>query len=177
MASLVLLVLGSLALLLTGAWARFVPPSLCPDVALLFAVSLALRVGGGRAILAAAALGYGADLVSGAPFGLHALLSVGAFALARGADRSLDLRRPLAVAALVALLAPLYALAAVALAQLRGIPFALGLDTIVVVGLRAAVNALCAPAVDALAVAVSARAGDEDLGRRASPLGGGRRPA
>ena len=174
MASLVLLALGAFALLLVGAAAQF--SRLVPDVPLLFAVSLALRVGGARAVLAAAALGYGADLLSGAPFGFHALLSVGAFALARGADRSLDLRRPVAVAALVALLAPLYHLAAIALGQLGGIPIEVGFGTGVGIGLRALLDAAAAPLVDAVARAVS-RSGDEELGRRATPLGGGRRTA
>jgi cell shape-determining protein MreD len=176
MPSLVLLLVGAVGQLLAGALARFVPGALCPDVTLLVCVALALRVGDARALLAAAALGYGADLLSGSPFGLSALLAVLAFALTRLADGSLELRRPLATAALVAALTPTLALAGLGAALFFDTPMSVGGFRFVgALVLRTVVNVAAAPVVDALALLITARTGDDDLARRATPLATGRR--
>jgi cell shape-determining protein MreD len=173
--SLLLLVVGALGQLLAGALARFVPEALCPDVTLLVAVALALRVGDARALLAAAALGYGQDLISGSPFGLSTLLAVLAFGATRIANGSLELRRPLATAALVAALTPALALAGFGAALFFGTEIALGWSVLGGLALRTLVNVAAAPLVDAFALLVTARTGDEDLARRATPLATGRR--
>jgi cell shape-determining protein MreD len=174
-AALVLFGIGVFLQLLLGALARFAPGALCPDVTLLFAAALALRVGGARALLAAAGLGYVADLLSGGPLGLSVLLAVLTFALTRLANGSLELRRPLAVAAFVAALTPIVALAGWAVATFFGASLPIAARVAGFVLVRTAVNFLAAPLVDALALAIGARTGDDDLARRGVPLASGRR--
>ena len=97
-----LLLLGLLALVLQGGAVRVLPGALCPDLGLLVVLAAGLSLTPATGLGIAAALGWAADLLSGALLGQHALLRVVAFAVTRIANRQLDLRRraPLWVLAL-----------------------------------------------------------------------------
>jgi rod shape-determining protein MreD len=78
------------------------PPQVRPDLLLVFALAMGLRSGGTRGLFLAFALGFVADVLSGSPLGLFALLRGTACALTRVLDRALYLRAPLPWTAYVA---------------------------------------------------------------------------
>ena len=95
-----LLALCALAPMIQGVAGRFVPLRFCPDLGLLLVVGLGLcwrSTAGGVAV--SAALGLVADLLSGSLLGLHTLLRLLAFGIARGCSQQINLRgaRPLAI--------------------------------------------------------------------------------
>ena len=73
-----------------------------PDLVLVFALAMGLRSGGTRGLFLAFALGFVADVLSGSPLGLFALLRGTACALTRIFDRALYLRAPVPWTAYVA---------------------------------------------------------------------------
>lgn len=174
-ATLVLLVVGLLVLVLQGALTTFLPAALCPDFVLLIVIGLALHVGGARALLVAALLGYAGDLLSGAPLGEHALLRVLAFGAARAANRSLELRTPIAQATLAGVLTLLQGVVLVGLAWLLEGRIPVDARTLAWLGAQTVLNAAFAPGVGMVVDAIASRAGEEEAPRRPVALGNGRR--
>jgi hypothetical protein len=68
-----------------------------PDVSLLAAIALGLHLPGVRGLLAVWAIGWHADLLSGAPLGVFALSSLLAWIATRLGERQLALARPVAL--------------------------------------------------------------------------------
>ena len=87
--------LGVVALFVQGAAARFVPAALVPDLAFAVIIVSGLGLGSAAGLIVAAVIGYAADLSSGTLLGVHALLGVAVFGLARVANQRVDLRRAL----------------------------------------------------------------------------------
>ena len=94
--------LGIALLLVQQLLAEVLPLEFRPDLLLVFALALGLRSQVTTALLLAFALGYGVDVLSGAPAGLYALLRGSACVATTVADRVLYLRAPLPWAAYVA---------------------------------------------------------------------------
>lgn len=90
-----LLLVALVLLALQQLVANALPEVFRPDLLLIFALALGLREAAIGALLAAFALGFVVDLLSGAPVGTYALLRGTACAATRLADRSLYLRAPL----------------------------------------------------------------------------------
>jgi len=168
----VLFVVGLLALILQGALARVLPPPWCPDLSWLVVVALGLRWPGlVSGMLVATLLGFSMDLLSGSLMGQHALLRVLSFLAAAVATRQLDLSGSLPISLFVFALMFGYGLAVVAtLAFFVG---SAGID-LQVVGralIHALVNAAVAPSVLSGIERLISRLSEEEIGRRAWPLG------
>jgi cell shape-determining protein MreD len=163
---LLLLGLGLSALVVQGALAVHAPRGALPNLAFLVVLALGVTLPGAAGLCVAAALGYAADLLSGAPPGLHALLFLGAFGLARLASARIDLRRglPFAVAAVALTVAAAFAFAA--LAPLFGRRGGLHAALFATLAWQLPVHALAAPLVLAAARALAALGSPEELGRR-----------
>jgi len=174
-AALVLFVLGLIAMVAEGAAASFLPALLCPDLALLLVIAMALNLGGARALLASAALGYAADVLSGAPLGQHALLHVLAFGAASIANHALELRTPLAQAALAGVLTLFNGTLLSVIGAMLGGSFVVDLRFLLQLASQAALSCVFAPLVCALVDAVAARTSEEEPPRRSVPLPTGRR--
>jgi len=106
------------ALVLRGALAGALPPSLQPDLVLVVVVALGLQLPGAIGLLVAAGLGCVADVLTGALLGQHALLFMVAFLITRLAGSQLDLRRAMPGAFLVAGLSLSLGLGSAALSRL-----------------------------------------------------------
>ena len=165
-AALAVVALGALGLVLEGALVSFLPTLLMPDLALVLSVAAALFLPGGAALVALAGLGFAADLLGGAPLGLHVLALLVPFAASRIANGSLELRRGMPEAVLVALLTPVAGLGMALLLQLRGVPGDLGLLFVFGLLLKTAVNAAVAPAACAVVESIAAATGELDPTRR-----------
>jgi rod shape-determining protein MreD len=175
MGALGLLVLGFLAMLAEGTATSFVPSGLCPDLPLLLVIGMALNLGGARALLVGAVLGYAADILSGALLGQHALLYVVAFGAASAANRSLELRTALAQATLAGVLTLLNGLLLSFLGSFLGGTLVVDFHLALQLALQAALSFVFAPLVCALVERVASRTGEEDANRRSVPLATGRR--
>jgi rod shape-determining protein MreD len=82
-------------LLLQRVAVELLPPSVRPDLVLVFAAAMGLRRSRGVAgLLLAFGLGFAFDVLSGAPLGLYAWLRGTACAATRALDRALYLRAP-----------------------------------------------------------------------------------
>lgn len=164
---LALLVVGTLAAMLQGAAARFVPARFCPDLGFLIAIAIGLcwrsTTGG---LVVAASLGYVADLLSGSLLGQHALLRVLAFGAARLPSRNLNLRGPLPQAIFVAALTAANALAVGALTAFFWPGAGFGVAALGDLPTHACVNAVAAPFVTHATEGLLGRLGDEEAGRR-----------
>jgi rod shape-determining protein MreD len=170
-----LFVLGLLALLAEGTATSFVSPGLCPDLPLLLVIGLALNLGGARALLVAAALGYAADILSGAPLGQHALLYVLVFGAASAANRSLELRTALAQAALAGVLTLLSGLLLSLLGSFLGGSLVVDFHFALQLATQAALSCVFGPLVSALVEVVASRTREEEAPRRSVPLPSSRR--
>lgn len=164
--ALVLLAAGVIALALESALLAQLPPAAVPGFSLLFPIAAALLLGPLEGVLVSAALGFGADMLSGALLGQHAFLRLVEFAVVRAAVGQFDLVRPLPFT--------LFAFA-IALADAAGsaalIEFFLGsfdpdARSLATVALRALATAAAAPLVLALARRVAAWGGGEGDVRR-----------
>lgn len=161
-----LLALGGAVLLAQGTLAAFAPGFWLPDLVFLYAVGLAIAVGGVEALVLAAALGYAADLFSGALLGQHALLLVLVCGATRIASLQLHLARSVPRVAFVAGLTVLYVLGHAALARLfvgaSGLDWSFARQLAIQTGL----NALLAPLVVAGVARVSGWLAPDDEGFR-----------
>jgi len=161
-----LFALGLLALIGQGALARAIPPPFCPDLGFLVVVGIgSCWRGRTSGLVLSAALGYTADLYSGALLGQTAVLRIVAISSASLASRQLNLRGGLPLMLFTAALT----LACGLLSQGLSSAF-VGASSLGFVGLgallvHAAVNALTAPSVIGLVRRVSVWAGDEAGGR------------
>ena len=174
-AALVLFVLGLLGMVAEQAATRFLPSAICPDFALLLVIGMALNLGGTRALLASAALGYAADVLSGAPLGQHALLHVLVFGAASVANRGLELRTPLAQATLAGVLTLLNGLLLSLITSLLGGSLVVDLRFVLQRASQAVLSCVFAPLVCALVEAIAARTREDEAPRRSVPIPTGRR--
>jgi rod shape-determining protein MreD len=152
-----LLAVAVTALIFQGSLAVFLPDSVVPDLVLLLAVSGAVALPPVAGVLLAVGGGYGADLLSGALLGQHALLRVIAFMATRAVASQFQLRRafPLFVFVFVLAVADALLLAGLGrLFQAAPIPAPATLATVVV---RALVTAALAPAFLKLVVGLRER--------------------
>jgi cell shape-determining protein MreD len=94
----VLAALALAALVVQGALSALLPPALVPDLGLLVAVVAAVSAPPIPALLVAAGVGYGADLMSGTLLGEQALLRLIAFAATRFVSAQFHLERGLPLA-------------------------------------------------------------------------------
>lgn len=168
-AALAVALLGVLFLAVQGALAAFLPRPLVPDFAPLFAIALALYLGGARGLVGTLLIGIASDTLSGAPFGHLTALTLLPYLGARAANASLDLRSRAAQAALAAIWTPL---AAALASGLVGAPApALAMPGVLVaVALQTGVAAALAPAVGALVERVVALLGADDAARRGAAI-------
>lgn len=153
--------------MLEGALARFLPAAFRPDLPLLvvFALSLSWR-NTATGLVLAAICGFVVDLFSGALLGQHALLSVLAFVAARALSVHVSMIGTLPQMVFAAALTAVHAIGVVGLTTFftPGADFALLRPAIVLP--RVAVNAIVAPAVNAVVTALVAWVVGEEIGRR-----------
>jgi rod shape-determining protein MreD len=164
--TLALLAAGVVGLALEAALLAQLPPAAVPALSLLFAIVAALLLGPLAGLLACAALGFGADALSGALLGQHAFLRLVEYAAVRLVIGQFDLLRPLPFAAFAFAVALADAAGSAALIQYFLGGFTPDRDTLLQVGARSFASALAAPLVLALARRVVAFAdGDVDARR------------
>lgn len=167
--------LGLVALIAQGALARALPPPFCPDLGFLVVVGIGSCWRGRTSGLAlSAALGYAADLYSGALFGQTALLRMVAFSSALLASRQLNLRGGLPLMLFTAALTLVCGLLSQGLSATFVGAAPLGLTGLGALLVHATANAIVAPAVLGLVRRVALWAGDEAGARtlHVDPLGG-----
>ena len=160
--ALVLLLAGVLALALESALLAHAPAAIVPAFALLFPMAAALLLGPFAGLVVCAALGFGADMLSSALFGQHALLRLVEFALVRTIAGQFDLVRPVPFALFAFGLALADAAGSAALIEFflgafEADPRALG-----AVALRGIATAVAAPLVLAFARRVTSFGGELD---------------
>lgn len=146
----VLAALGAAALVLQGALAALLPPSMVPDLGLLLAVIGAVAAPPLPALLGAAFVGYGADLLSGTLLGEHALLRLFEFAATRFVSGQFHLERGLPLASFCLALGALDALGLAAVSSLFAGASPIGWDALPGVALRSLIGAALAPALHRL---------------------------
>jgi rod shape-determining protein MreD len=162
---LALAALGLLAALVQGAFSHLVPAHLVPDLSLLVTLAAALVLGPGAGLLVAAAVGLGADMVSGTLLGQLACLRLLELVLTRAIAGQLDLRRglPLAVFAFALVGIDGFGQAGLSLLFLGDFPLQAG--ELLTLAIRAALTAPFAPVVAGLARRLCERL-DESEARR-----------
>jgi hypothetical protein len=165
-AALVLILFGALGLVVEGVLVSVLPALLLPDVVLVLTIAASLFLGGAPALLTLAGLGFAADLLGGAPLGLHVVALLLPFVAARLANGSLELRRGLPEAVLMVVLTPIAGILAVGCLRFVGVHASIGLTFWLGLALQTVVNAAVAPAACALAEAVASLTGDLDPTRR-----------
>jgi rod shape-determining protein MreD len=163
-----LFALGLAGLLAQGAGATLAPAYALPDFALLMAIAVAVVAGGPQGLLVAALVGYAADLLSRSLLGQHAALAAMAYAVTLVVTLQLDLLRPTARLAFVALLSLAWDLGHVGISRLFSGSAGLDAEFARAAAIHAAVNALASLVVLGLVRSVAARlAGDDEAPRRA----------
>jgi len=162
--ALIVFAAGCLGLAVEAALLAQLPPALVPELSLLFPITAALLLGPLAGLLVCAALGFGADALSGALLGQHAFLRLVEYAAVRLVIGQFDLLRPLPFAAFALAVALADAAGSAALIQYFLGGFAPDRNTLVQVGARAFATALAAPLVLWLARRVVA-IGDADARR------------
>jgi rod shape-determining protein MreD len=162
---LAVLVLGIGMVVMQSALGTILPVHLVPDLGLLVTVAAALLLGPAEGLLVAAAVGFGADMLSGALLGQHAALRLCELALTRGLAAQLDLRRPIPLAIYTGGLYLLDALGMAGLARVFLGAFPVTLHDLAAVAARAAVTALFAPALAGAARSLVRWIGEEESRR------------
>lgn len=160
-----LLALGWLAVVVQGGLAHLWPAHFVPDLALLFTVAAALVLGPGTGLVVAAALGLGADMVSGTLLGQLACLRLVEFAFTRLVAAQLDLRRGLPLAIFAFAMVVFDAVGQAGLSRLFLGRFPVQPEELLILGVHAAVTAPFAPFVGSLARRVCDRLDDGDSRR------------
>lgn len=140
-----LIVCAAVAWIVQGTLASLLPGALVPDLTLIATVAVAVSAPPVAGLCFAAGIGFGADLLSGALLGQHALLRLLVFIATRLLGAHFDLRPglPLAIFAAVLSLADVVGLWALARVFQEG--SLLGFDAIVVVLARALWAAILTP--------------------------------
>jgi rod shape-determining protein MreD len=160
------LALGVLAPVVQGVIGTFVPPRYSPDLGLLLVVAVGLCWRGtATGVMLAAALGFIADLFSGALLGQHALLRVLTFGAARASSRQFNLRGTLLQVVFGAGITVVHAAASGALTAFFSVGSGRAWLPIGDLVPQAFVNALFAPLVIAGLKRVTQSLGDDPLGR------------
>ncbi len=161
--SLVLLLLGILALGLQGGIATFVPRAYCPDFGLLVVLAIGLQWQGlaGGALISAT-LGFAADLLSGSLMGVHTLLRILTFCCASLARRQLNLQGAIPLAFFAAVVTFAYALGVFGLTRFFIAHASIGWADLGILIPHALVNAALAPVVAACVARVWGYLGDND---------------
>jgi rod shape-determining protein MreD len=168
-----LVALGLGGLLVQGAGAALVPAWALPDFALLVAVSVAVVAGGPQGLVVATLVGYAADLLSRSLLGQHAALAAMAYVITRVVALQLDLLRPGARLAFVALLSFAWDLGHAGVGSLFSGDAGLDAEFARAAGIHAAVNALASLVVLGIVGRAAARlAGDDEAPRRALRVAG-----
>jgi hypothetical protein len=163
--TLALLGLGLLAAVVQGALSQLLPAWAVPDLSLLLTLAVALVLGAGSGLLVAAAVGLGADMVSGTLLGQLACLRLLELTFTRAIAGQLDLRRGLPLAIFAFALVWIDGLGQAGLSWLFLGAFPLQPGEIVTLCLRALVTAPFAPLVGAFARRIHDRL-DESEARR-----------
>jgi rod shape-determining protein MreD len=160
-----LLGLGWLAVVVQGALAHLWAAHWVPDVALLFTVAAALLLGPGTGLVVAAALGLGADMVSGTLLGQLACLRLVELGFTRVVAAQLDLRRGLPLAIFAFAMVVLDAAGQAGLSRLFLGSFPVQTEELLTLGVHAAVTAPFAPFVGSLARRLCDRLDEGDARR------------
>jgi rod shape-determining protein MreD len=163
--ALVLLALGLLLLVLQSALGTILPVHGVPDFGLLVPVAAALLLGPASGLLVTAAVGLGADMLSGSLLGQQAALRICAFGLTRALASQLDLRRTLPLMVYTAGVALLDALGMAGLSRVFLGAFPLGLHDAEAVAARAALCALAVPPVLGIAGSLLRVVSEDDTRR------------
>jgi rod shape-determining protein MreD len=162
--ALVVFAAGCLGLAFEAALLAQLPPAIVPELSLLFPIAAALLLSPLAGLLVCAALGFGADALSGALLGQHAFLRLIEYAAVRLVIGQFDLLRPLPFAVFALAIALADAAGSAALIQYFLGGFMPDRATLVQVGARSVATALAAPLVLWLARRVVA-IGDADARR------------
>ena len=163
--ALILFTAGCLALAFESALLAQLPPALVPGLSLLFPIAAAVLLGPIEGILVCAALGFGADIFSGALLGQHAFLRLVEFAAVRALVGQLDLTRPIPFSIFAFGIALADAAGSAALIRFFLGDLSIDARTLTIVALRALATAAAAPLVLALARRVAAWGGLDDARR------------
>ncbi len=172
---LLIVLVGAVTVVLQCALAAQVPRVFVPDLAPLFALSLALHVGGARGLAAATAIGGVADALSVGPTGQAVLVQGLAFAVSRIAHRSLELRTPVAEAALAAIASPIGALVCALMAPIGGHALPLDLGVALQIGAQVVFAAICMPTIGRAVALIARLGGESPVLSRATASASGRR--
>ena len=159
--------LGVAALVLQGTLAALLPPALVPDLGLLVALSTAVSAPAIPALVLAAGVGFGADLLSGTLLGQQALLRLLAFAATRFVSGQFHLERGLPLATFCLALGVLDALGLAGLSWLFAGASPFGWEALPTLAVRALLGAALVPVVHALVAGLSETLQEGDTPRRA----------
>lgn len=163
--ALILFAAGCLGLAFESALLAQLPAALVPGFSLLFPVAAAVLLGPIEGVLVCAALGFGADMFSGALLGQHAFLRLVEFAVVRALVGQLDLARPIPFSIFAFGVALADAAGAAVLIRFFLGELALDTRTLGVLALRALATAAAAPLVLALARRVAEWGGLDEARR------------
>lgn len=142
-----LLAAGLAAQALESALLAHFPLAAVPSLSLLFPIAAALLLGPLAGLLVAAALGFGADVLSGALFGQHAFLRLGEFVAVRALTGQFDLVRPLPFASFALAIAVADTVGSALLVRFFLGSFDLDPNAGVMIALRTLTTAVAAPLV------------------------------
>lgn len=164
--ALVLFAAGVIGLAAESALLAQLPFALVPALALLFPIAAALLLGPASGLVVSTALGFGADVLSGALLGQHAFLRLIEFVVVRAATRQFDLVRPVPFALFAFAVALADAAGSAALIAFFLGDFAPDARSLGLVAVRALTTAAAAPLVLGLARRVVAWGSGDAEGRR-----------
>jgi rod shape-determining protein MreD len=162
--ALALLALG--ALVLQGTLSALLPPALTPDLALLVTVIAAVEAPALPALLLAAGLGFGVDVLSGSLLGEQALLRILAFATTRFVSAQFHLERGLPLATYCLAMGLLDPLGLAALSKLFSGASLLGWEALPTLVARALLGAMLAAGVHRVVGVALETLQDSDARRR-----------
>jgi rod shape-determining protein MreD len=154
------------ALVLQGALAALLPPALVPDLGLLLAVVAAVVAPALPALLLAAGVGFGADLLSGTLLGQQALLRLLAFAATRFVSGQFHLERGVPLATFCLALGGLDALGLAGLSWLFAGASPFGWEALPTLAVRALLGAALVPFVHGVVGGLSETLQEGDTPRR-----------
>ena len=154
------------ALVLQGTLAALLPPPLVPDLALLVALVAAVVAPALPALLLAAGLGFGADLLSGTLLGEQALLRLLAFATTRFVSSQFHLERGRPLASYCLAIGLLDPLGLAALSRLFSGASPIGWESLPTAAVRALLGAALAGGVHRIVGAALESLNDGDARRR-----------
>ena len=133
-----------------GTLASLFPRAMVPDLTLVATVAVAVTARPLAGLCFAAGIGFGADILSGALLGQHALMRLVVFAAARLLGAQFDLRQRIPLAIFVAVLSCVDAFGLWALGRVFQEGSIFGLEGVLIVLARAFGAALLAPGASRL---------------------------